>query len=92
MRIDMDLTEFHEADWAEKEFSRAELKHARFLLRRLRYLEQQLRERHAASAGASGGAVFAESEAEALEWALGSEGVNYLAAKGRRGQTIGAAQ
>lgn len=90
MKIDMDLTEFHEADWAEAEFNRAELSRARYLLRRLRYLEQQLRERHAAALTATGGAIHAEKEAECLEWVLGPDGINYLAEKARRPQTIGA--
>ena len=83
MKIDMDTTEFHEGEWAEAEFSAEELAHARYLLRRLRYLSQQLRERHAAAPNASGGAVFAEKEVASLEWGLGPEGNNDHAPTGR---------
>jgi len=91
MRVDVDKSFYHEADNAEVEFDRAELKWARYLLRRLRFLEMQVRE-SGGIAGGSGGAVHAELEMEALEWVLGEEGINYLGERGLRDpirQTIG---
>lgn len=71
MKVDASKSEYHEADSAKGEFSRQELKRARLLLRRLRYLEQQIRVSGGlASPTANGGGAFAEWEAEALEWVL----------------------
>lgn len=71
MRIDASKSAYHEAATAREEFSRRELKHARILLRRLRFLETQIRLTGGLADGsASGGAAFAEWEVEALEWAL----------------------
>lgn len=71
MKIDVTKSEYHEAPEARKEFSRQELKRARLLLRRLRFLETQVRESGGLqSTSASGGAAFAEWEVEALEWVL----------------------
>jgi hypothetical protein len=52
------------------------------LLRRLRFLEQQVRETGGLADGnASGGAAFAEWEIEALEWVLGPDGIGFLSAQ-----------
>lgn len=80
MRVDPSQSIYHEADNATKEFSRAELKRARLLLRRLRFLEAQIRNSGGlANGSASGGAAFAEWEVEALEWVLGPDGIDFLA-------------
>lgn len=79
MRVDPDKSIYHEDASATDEFSRAELKRARLLLRRLRFLEAQIRDNGGLSnGGSSGGAAFAEWEVEALEWVLGPDGVNFL--------------
>lgn len=71
MKIDVSLSVYHEDANARNEFDRRELKHLRLLLRRLRFLEQQVRESGGlANPSASGGAAFAEMEADALEWIL----------------------
>lgn len=79
MRVDASKSEYHEHPDARNDFSRKELKYARLLLRRLRYLEAQIRENGGLADGnASGGAAFVEWEVEALEWVLGTHGVNFL--------------
>lgn len=71
MRVDASLSEYHEANDAEQEFSRTELRLGRVLLRRLRFLEAQIREQGGLRNGnASGGGLHAEMELDALEWAL----------------------
>jgi len=71
MKIDMSKTVYHEAESAASDFDRREIKHLRLLLRRLRFLEQQVREQGGLSEpSASGGAAFAEWEMDALEWIL----------------------
>lgn len=70
MKVDASQSKFHEvADLSE--FSKPEVKHLKLLLRRLRFLEDQVRRSGGLSSpGGSGGAVFAEMEMEALEWIL----------------------
>jgi hypothetical protein len=71
MRVDVSQSQFHEAPTARQDFTKPELKRCRLLLRRLRFLEAQVRENGGLAAGdASGGAAFAEWEVEALEWIL----------------------
>ena len=71
MRVDVERSAYHEADDAKDEFNKQELRRLRLLLRRLRFLESQVRETGGlASGGGSGGAAFAEWETEALEWVL----------------------
>jgi hypothetical protein len=80
MRVDPNKSAYHEADSATNEFNRIELRRARLLLRRLRFLEAQIRENGGLDNGASsGGAAFAEWEVEALEWVLGPDGIDFLA-------------
>lgn len=74
MRVDTSASVYRESDHAETEFSPVELRRARFLMRRLQFLEAKMRE----GGSVSGGAVFAELEIESLEWALGPEGLDYL--------------
>lgn len=79
MRVDVSRSRYREAPVARDEFSRRELKRARFLLRRLRFLEQQVREREERGEDpTSNGGVFAELEIESLEWALGPDGLDFL--------------
>lgn len=71
MKVDVSKSVYHEDPEARKEFNKQELRRLRLLLRRLRFLETQVRESGGLSAGsASGGAAFAEWEVDALEWAL----------------------
>lgn len=78
MRVDPARSIYHEVEYVRSEFSRAEIKRLRILLRRLRFLEAQVRATGGISSGNSGG-VFAEMEADALEWVLNE--VGYLAEK-----------
>ena len=69
--VDPSLSAFHEDPEAKTMFDRMELRRLRLLLRRLRFLEAQVRETGGMADGnASGGAAFAEWEIEALEWVL----------------------
>jgi hypothetical protein len=71
MKVDVSKSRYHEAPEARKEFSRSELRSLRLLLRRLRFLEAQVRQSGGLSDGSgSGGAAFAEWEVEALEWIM----------------------
>lgn len=71
MKIDPTLSAYHEAPEAREDFNRTELRSLRLLLRRLRFLEAQVRETGGMADGqGSGGAAFAEWEIEALEWIL----------------------
>lgn len=77
MRVDVDQSVYEEHAEARDEFNKTELKRLRLLLRRLRFLEQQIRETGGLENGkGSGGAAFAEWEVEALEWIL--EEVGFL--------------
>lgn len=75
MKIDVDLSIYHEDPSARADFNRRELRRLRLILRRLRFLEAQVRETGGvASSDANGGAAFAEWEVEALEWILSEVG------------------
>lgn len=80
MKVDVDQSAYREVDDVTTEFSTAELRRARLLLRRLRFLEDKVRENQA-SGDTSSGAMFAVWEVEALEWALGPDGLNFIEAK-----------
>lgn len=83
MKVDASKSAYHEAADATEEFNRVELRRCRLLLRRLRFLEAQIRDNGGLDNGsASGGAAFAEWEVEALEWILGPDGINFLAPVG----------
>jgi hypothetical protein len=71
VRVDVSKSNYHELPDARNEFSKRELRSARLLLRRLRFLETQVRESGGLqNRAASGGAAFAEWEEEALCWVL----------------------
>lgn len=73
MKVDIEQSAYHEDPTARTsgDFTRLELRRCRLLLRRLRFLEAQIRETGGLdNGGGSGGAAFAEWEVEALEWAL----------------------
>lgn len=71
MRVDASKSTYHESPTARGEFNRVELRRARCLLRRLRFLEAKVSENGGLAAStASNGAAYAEWEMEALEWAL----------------------
>lgn len=69
MRVDPSKSQYHEAPEARSEFNRVEIRRLRLLLRRIRFLENQVRENRA-SGNDSGGAQFAEWEVDALEFVL----------------------
>lgn len=72
MKVDPSMSVYHEAPSAIDEFDSGELRRARLILRRLRFLEAQIRENGGLlrDGAGSGGAAYAEWEAEALEWVL----------------------
>lgn len=74
MKVDPDLSVYHEADEAPAEFSQAEIEKLRLLLRRLRFLEKQVRENGGLTGG--GGSAWAELEMHATAWIL--DEVGYL--------------
>lgn len=77
MKVDERVSRYKEHETAVNEFSVPELKHARFLLRRLRFLEEKIAERGGlADPSSSGAALFAEVETDALIWVL--EEIGYL--------------
>lgn len=69
MRVDVSQSIYHEAPDARMAFDQTEIKRCRLLLRRLRFLEAQVRETGGIASG-TGGGTFAEMEVEALEWIL----------------------
>lgn len=79
-RIDVENTKYHEKKEHEAgDFTRAELLKARRLMRRLRFLETQMRLNADKDDAASNAALHTAEEAEALEWALGPNGLDFLA-------------
>jgi hypothetical protein len=80
VRVDPELSVYHEAHDAEAEFDREEIVHLRYLLRRLRFLETQVRTTGGRASGRAGG-IHAELEVEALEWLL--KEVGYLPEQNR---------
>ena len=71
MKIDTSGTKYNECPDGRKEFDKAELKHLRLLLRRLRFLETQLNTSGGLAGNrSSAGAAFVEWEVDALEWLL----------------------
>lgn len=76
MKVNAAQSIHHEDPQARKEFSRSELTHLRVLLRRLRFLETQVRKNGGINAPITqgGGAMHAEIEALALEFALSELG------------------
>lgn len=81
MRVDVDQSSHRESATARKDFDKDELKKLRVLLRRLRFLEAQVRANGGLqSIGGSGGAAFAEWEHDALEFVLTE--IGFLAERG----------
>lgn len=72
MKVDARNSIYQEAPTAEDEFDVEEIRRLRLLLRRLRYLDEQVR-RSTEAGDTSGGAIFAEMEREALAWLLTDE-------------------
>lgn len=71
MRVDKSQSVYQEAITAKADFDRLELRRCRTLLRRLRFLEMQIRENGGIAAqDGNSGSAFTEWEAEALEWIL----------------------
>lgn len=70
MKVDPSKSRYQEHPEARDEFTTAELRRLRLLLRRLRFLETKVRSTGGLAGGRSGGAAFAEWEVEALEWVL----------------------
>jgi hypothetical protein len=85
MKVDVANSAYRESPEAKNEFNRKELRRCRLLLRRLRFLEQQIRETGGLeNGGESGGAAFAEWEVEALEWILADIGFLATRVSGNR--------
>lgn len=71
MRVNAEQSRYHEADDIQQEFTRDEIRSLRILLRRLRFLDNQVEEKGGLSdPNANGGAAFAEWERDALAYAL----------------------
>lgn len=71
MKIDVSQSQYQESSTVRDDFNRDEIRRCRLLLRRLRFLEQQVRENGGINnTSGNGGAAFAEWEVEALEWIL----------------------
>lgn len=77
MKVDVSKSIYHEDPRAKSEFTTKELRRLRLILRRLRFLEAQVRETGGIAESSNNGATFAEWEIEALEWLLTDE-VQYL--------------
>lgn len=69
MRIDVEKSKYHPREDVEKDFDREEIKHLKIVLRRLRYLEQKLREGGDLLDG-NGSAVFDDLEVQGLAFTL----------------------
>lgn len=82
MKVDKANSAYKEDYRAKEEFNATELRRARFLLRRLQFLETKIAEEGGmGSAQTGGGAAFAEWEVEALGWVL--DEIGYLAEKNK---------
>ena len=87
MRVDVKRSRYHEAPSAVEEFNKTELRSLRLLLRRLRFLETQVRQSGGLAEDiGSGSAAFAEWEADALEWILTDIGFLDEPVKPKRGK------
>lgn len=79
MKVDVENSRYHEVPDVHREFSRHEVRRARYLLRRLRFLETSIAKKGGlADPGANGGGAHAEWELEALEWVLGPDGIEFI--------------
>lgn len=70
MKVDLSKTKYHEADGAAAEFSTDEIRKLKVILRRLRFLEHQIRENGGIENSTSGSGMFNEMEVDALSWLL----------------------
>lgn len=70
MKIDLSKSKYRERDSAKEEFDLAEVKHLRTVLRRLRYLEQKIREAGGLDGAPESSLIFDGLEVEGLEFAL----------------------
>jgi hypothetical protein len=83
-RIDVENTKYHErrdlkiGPKRSDDFTRSEMLKIHRLLRRLRFLETQMRLK-AGSDPTSSAAIHTAEEADALEWVLGRDGLDFLA-------------
>lgn len=78
MKVDTSKSVYSEKESAKGDFTRAELRRLRYLMRRLHFLEAQVEEKGGLrDSSASGGAAHAEWEVEALEFVL--KDVGFLA-------------
>lgn len=83
MKVDVSKSVYEEAPDARDDFNRTELRRLRLLMRRLRFLEAQVRDVGGLQDGnGSGGAAFAEWEVEALEWLLHDE-MGFITVRGK---------
>lgn len=71
MKVQAKGSPYQEDELARTKFTEPELRHLRFLLRRLRFLDES-KDRYGGPGkpDKSGGSVFAEAETRALAWAL----------------------
>lgn len=69
MKVDASNSIYREDPGAKSEFNRKELRMLRLLLRRLHFLEAQIK-KNEGKVNLSGGANFAEWESDALEYVL----------------------
>lgn len=72
MKVDTSESAYKEHADAAEEFDPPELRRLRLILRRLQFLEAQVKKNGGLrnGGGASGGAAFVEWEIDALEWIL----------------------
>lgn len=81
MKVDKSKSVYRESPTAKVEFDKLELRHLRFLLRRLRFLETRVNQSGGlGSSDPSGGPAFSEMEVDALAWVLNE--VGFLALPG----------
>lgn len=86
-RIDVENTKFREREdlrignGEDDDFTRSEVLRIRNVLRRLRFLETQMRlnEKEKGADVATSAALHTAQEAEGLEFILGPDGIDYLA-------------
>jgi hypothetical protein len=69
MKVDVSKSVYEEIPEARNDYNRMEIRHLRTGLRRLRFLEAQVRE-HGGLGSGNGGAAFAEWEVASLEFML----------------------
>ena len=83
MRVNKETSPYQEYVGAPKEFSESELRRCRFLLRRLRFLDESVG-RSIEREDTTRGVEFAKQERDALAWML--DEIGYLAEQGEESQ------